>query len=164
MRKRTYIFLVVLITAAAIGCAKHQFLPTLTTPSKIFTVSSLKHTADTVNIGDTVWLNAAGTLADTSKAVYVYLSASYTANGASTVYNYGSSTSSIKVKYVAGADSAGLFPWTATIPLIGATEVPDKVKLTVSATFQYQLSLSSELPSSLAISDAGQGTKTIYVR
>ncbi|HTR27775.1 MAG TPA: hypothetical protein VMH27_00795 [Puia sp.] len=164
MRNKILITLVVLITAAAFGCAKHQFLPTLATPSKIFAVSSLKHTADTVNIGDTVWLNAAGTLSDTSKAVYVYMSASYTANGASTVYNYGSSTSNIKVKYVAGADSAGLFPWTATIPLIGATEVPTKTKLTISATFQYQLSLSSELPSSLTISDGGQKTKTVYVQ
>jgi hypothetical protein len=163
--KKVLITLVVLITAAAFGCAKHQFLPIVTPPvAKIFTVTSLNHTADTVNVGDTIWLNAAGTIYDTSKAVYVYMSSSYTANGASTVYNYGSATSSIKVKYVTGAPSSGVFAWTATIPLIGATEVPDKVKLTVSATFQYQLSLSSELPSSLAISDAGQGTKTIYVR
>jgi hypothetical protein len=164
MRNQILIPLAILITAAAIGCAKHQFLPIVTPPvSKIFTVSSLNHTADTVNVGDTIWLNAAGTIYDTSKAVYVYMSASYTANGGSTVYNYGSASSSIKVKYVTGAATGGVFAWTATIPLIGATEVPDKTKLTVSATFQYQLSLSSELPSSLTISDAGQHNKTVYV-
>ncbi len=164
MRNRILIPLVVLVTAAAIGCAKHQFLPIVTPPvAKIFTVSSLNHTADTVNVGDTVWLNAAGTIYDTSKAIYVAMSATYTANGASTVYNYGTAASPLKVKYVTGADSAGVFAWTATIPLIGATNVPVKTKLTVAATFQYQLSFSSELPSSLNINDAGQKTKAIYV-
>ena len=164
MRNRILITLVVLATAAAIGCAKHQFLPMVTPPvAKIFTVSSLNHTADTVNVGDTVYLNAAGTVYDTSKAVYVSMTASYSANGASTVYNYGSASSPVKVKYVTGTDSAGVFAWTATIPLIGATNVPIKTKLTVAATFQYQLSFSSELPSSLSITDAGQKTKTIYV-
>lgn len=164
MNNKIAITLVVLITAAAIGCAKHQFLPVVTPPvAKIFTISSLKHTADTVNVGDTVYLNAAGTIYDTSKAIYVNMTAGYTANGASTVYNYGSASSPIKVSYVTGTDSAGVFAWTATIPLIGATNVPVKTKLTVAATFQYQLSFSSELPSSLSISDAGQKTKTIYV-
>lgn len=164
MRNRSLIALVVLITAAAIGCAKHQFLPTVTPPvSKIFTVTSLNHTADTVNVGDTVYLDASGTIYDTSKAIYVNMTASYTANGASTVYNYGSASSPVKVKYVTGADSAGVFAWTATIPLIGATDVPVKTKLTVAATFQYQLSFSTELPASLTVSDAGQKTRTIYV-
>lgn len=164
MRNKIFITLVVLITAAAIGCAKHQFLPVYTPPvSKVFTVSSLKHTADTVNVGDTVWLNAAGTIYDTSKAVYVYLTSTYTANGASTVYSYGSSSSPIKIKYATGASTNGVFAWTATIPLIGATQVPIKTKLTIAGTFQYQLSLSSELASSLSITDAGQGNKTVYV-
>jgi hypothetical protein len=165
MRNKIFITLVLLVTAAAIGCAKHQFLPVVTPPvSKIFTVSSLNHTADSVNIGDTIWLNAAGTIYDTSKAIYVNLTSSYTANGASTVFNYGSVASPIKIKYVTGASANGVFSWTATIPLIGATEVPDKTKLTIAATFQYQLSLSSELPSSLSVSDAGQHNKTVYVR
>ncbi|HLI92893.1 MAG TPA: hypothetical protein VKU83_04770 [Puia sp.] len=164
MDKKIFIALVVVVTAATTGCAKHHFLPIVTPPvSRIFTVSSLNHTADTVNVGDTVYLDAAGTIYDTSKTIYVSMTASYTANGASTVYNYGSAGSPIKVKYVTGADSAGVFDWTATIPLIGATSVPAKTKLTIAATFQYQLSLSSELPSSLSISDAGQKTKTVYV-
>ncbi|HET6255059.1 MAG TPA: hypothetical protein VFE32_13340 [Puia sp.] len=164
MHNKILITLVVLITAAAAGCAKHQFLPVVTPPvSKIFTVTSLKHTADTVNIGDTVYLNAAGTIYDTSKAVYVFMTSTYTANGASTVYNFGSASSPVKVKYTTGAANNGVFGWTATIPLIGATEVPAKTKLTIAATFQYQLSLSSELPSSLSITDAGQTNKTVYV-
>lgn len=164
MHKNILIILVVLITAAAVGCAKHQFLPLVSPPSsKIFTVTKLAHTADTVNVGDTVELNATGTISDTSKAIYVFLTSTYTANGASVVQTFGSAASPIKVKYAATAGT-GNFTWAATIPLIGATEVPDKTKLTIAATFQYQLSFSSELPSSLATTDAGQSNKTIYVR
>jgi hypothetical protein len=164
MRKNIFITLVVLIAAAAVGCAKHQFLPVVSPPSsKIFTVTKLAHTADSVNIGDTVELNATGTISDTSKAVYVFLTSTYSANGATVVQTFGTASSPIKVKYTAVAGTGG-FTWTATITLIGATEVPDKTKLTIAATFQYQLSLSSELPPSLATTDAGQSNKTIYVR
>jgi hypothetical protein len=164
MHKNILITLVVLITAAAVGCAKHQFLPIVNPPvSKIFTVSSLAHTTDTVNVGDTIWLNAAGTVYDTSKAIYAYFTDTYTANGTASVLTFGSAASPIKVKYVTGAASNGVFAWTATIPLVGATEVPVKTKLTIAATFEYQLSFSSELPSSLSVTDAGQKNKTIYV-
>lgn len=165
IRNNIIITLVVLIAAAAIGCAKHQFLPVVTPPvAKVFTISSLNHTADTVNVGDTVWLDAAGTIYDTTKTISVYMTASYTAGGVATVYNYGSATSPIKVtNRVIGSQSNGVYDWTATIALIGATDVPVKTKLTIAATFEYQLSLSSELPSNLTISDAGQHNKTVYV-
>jgi hypothetical protein len=163
MHNKFLITLVGLLAAAAIGCAKHEFLPVPGTPAKIFTVTKLAHTADSVNIGDTLQLTATGTIADTSKAIYVALTSTYSANGATVVQTFGSASTPIKVKYAAVAASAG-FTWTATIPLIGATQVADKTKLTIAGTFQYQLSLSSALPSSLAATDAGQATKTIYVR
>jgi hypothetical protein len=165
MRNKILITLVVLITAAAIGCAKHQFLPIVTPPvSTIFTISSLNHTADTVNVGDTIWLNAAGTIYDTTKLISVYLTSSYTAGGVSSIYDFGTSSSPVKVtNRVIGALNNGVYSWTATIALTGATNVPVKTKLTIAATFQYQLSFSSELPSSLSINDTGQHNKTVYV-
>ena len=164
MHSKKYSALFILIAiAAVVGCAKHQFLPVPATPSKIFTVTKLAHTADSVNVGDTLQLTATGTIADTSKAIYVFLTSTYSANGATVVQSFGSSASPIKIKYTAVAGT-GNFAWTATIPVIGATQVPDKTKLTIAATFQYQLSLSSELPASLATTDAGQSNKTIYVR
>lgn len=164
MQNKKYLAFAILILAAAVGCAKHQFLPVTSTPSKIFTVTKLAHTEDSVNVGDTLQLTATGTMSDTSKAVYVFLTSTYSANGSTVVQNFGTVTSPIKVKYSAVAGTTSGFNWTATITLIGATEVPDKTKLTIAATFQYQLSLSSELPSSLATTDAGQSNKTIYVR
>jgi hypothetical protein len=165
MHNKFLLGLTVLIIAAAVGCAKHQFLPIVTPPvSTVFTVSSLNHTADTVNVGDTIWLNAAGTIYDTTKLISVYMTSSYTVGGVSSIYDFGTSSSPVKVpNRVIGALNNGVYSWTATIPLTGATEVPVKTKLTIAATFQYQLSFSSELPSNLTVNDAGQHNKTVYV-
>jgi hypothetical protein len=61
-----------------------------------------------------------------------------------------------------GAQTNGLYAWTSTIILVGATTV-DKAKLTITANFIYQLSLSSE-QGKLAATDAGNPNKTVYVK
>ena len=146
------------------GCTKNNILPAYTPAVPvIFSVSSLNHTVDSVNVGDTIYLNAAGTVYDTTKNIYVYMSASSTISGASSVYNFGSPTSLIKVNRVIGAtNAAGLYTWTATLMLPGATLVPHKTKLTITGNFIYQLSLSSEL-GNLSATDAGIKNKTVYV-
>ena len=47
--------------------------------------------------------------------------------------------------------------------LKGATFVPSKTKLSITGNFIYQLSLSSQ-QGTLTAADAGQSTKTIYVK
>jgi hypothetical protein len=164
MRKNISITLVFLITAAAVGCAKHQFLPVFTPPvPTIFTANTLNHTADTVNVGDTIWLNATGTVYDTTKNIYVFLSSTYTAGGVSQVFSFGTAASPVKLNRVIGAATNGVYAWSALITMTGATNVAVKTKLSISGTFQYQDSFSSQLPSSLTVSDAGVKNKTVYV-
>jgi hypothetical protein len=164
MRNKLFLIIAILVIGA-ISCTKHQFLPIVSPPvADVFVVSSLNHTKDSVNIGDTIYLNAAGVVYDTTKAIYVYLTSTYTAGGVSDTYSFGSATSPVKVNRVIGAYAGSLYAWTAIIPMTGATEVPAKTKLTITGTFEYQDSFSSELPSSLTVSDAGVNSKTVYVK
>ena len=144
-----------------LGCVKSTNLPAYTPPvTTNFSVASLKHTADTVNLGDTVYLTATGTISDTTKNIYAYLTVSSSAVGVST-YTYGSATAPIKLARTIGAQTNGVYAWTSTIMLVGATAV-DKAKLTITANFIYQLSLSSE-QGKLTATDAGNPNKTVYV-
>jgi hypothetical protein len=149
----------------ACACNKVTNLPAYTPPaSPNFSVGSLKHTQDTVNVGDTIYLTATGTMYDTTKNIYAYLASGYSVSGVAMVYNFGSAASPVKLSRTVGAQGAGgLYGWTSTIMLAGATFVPPKTKLTISANFIYQLSLSSQL-GTLSAADAGQGNKTVYVQ
>jgi hypothetical protein len=165
--KKTFLFSLIAATIVMIACNKTTTLPPYTPPvAANFSIKTLAHTADTVNVGDTIFLTATGTMSDTvsaESAVYAYITSSYTVSGASVVYNYGSATSPVKINRVIGANSNGLFAWTATIPLYGATAVPHKTKLTIVANFQFQSSFSSE-QGALSASDAGIKNKTVYVQ
>jgi hypothetical protein len=165
--KKLFLFSLVAMAAGLVACDKGTTLPPFTPPvTANFSVKTLAHTADTVNVGDTIFLTATGTMSDTvsaESAVYTYITSSYTVSGANVVYNYGSATSPVKINRVIGANTNGLFAWTATIPLYGATAVPHKTKLTIAANFQYQSSFSSE-QGTLSASDAGIKNKTVYVQ
>lgn len=167
MRNIFFLLLVILASAASIaGCVKSAALPVSPpSPSQIFTPGSLKHTADTVNVGDTVQLNASGSIWDTTKTISVFLTATYGGATAGS-FNYGTVTAPILVKRVINPalNSSGLYPWTATIALPGATLVAHKTTLAITATYVYQLSLSSQLPPSMSATDAGIKTKTVYVK
>jgi hypothetical protein len=163
MQKSILFFSISLIFLLA-ACDKYTTLPSYTAAvSPIFAVATLNHTEDSVNVGDTIYLVATGTIYDTTKFVYTFLTATYTASGVSAVYTYGSSTSPVKLSPVFGASTTvGLFTWTDTIMLPGATFVPPKTKLTIVGNFLYQLSLSSVL-GTLSATDAGIKNKTVYV-
>jgi len=160
--KKMLLFSLITSGILLFGCIKYTTLPAYTPPvTTNFSVASLNHTADTVNLGDTVYLTATGTIYDTTKNIYVYLTVSSSAAGVST-YTYGSASSPIKLSRTIGAqNSAGLYTWTSTIMLTGATSV-DKAKLTIIANFIYQLSFSSE-QGKLTATDAGIVNKTVYV-
>src|SRR5579863_8045161 len=141
--KKLFLFSMLALGIFIFGCVKSTNLPAYTPPvTTNFSVSSLKHTADTVNLGDTIYLTATGTIDDTTKNIYVYVTVSSSAAGVST-FSFGSASSPIKLTRTIGAQTNGLYAWTATIMLVGATTV-DKAKLTITANFIYQLSLSSE--------------------
>lgn len=160
---KRYILIILILTGAA-ACVKKDVLPAYTPPiATNFSVTSLKHTQDTVNVGDTVYVTVLGNASDSSKSIYGYFSVSYTVSSTGIVYNYGSALSPIKLKPNFGSPANGLYPWTATVMLPGATIVPSKTKLTITGNFIYQLSLSSE-QGKLSASDAGLANKTVYVR
>jgi hypothetical protein len=163
MRNKLFLCSAVLAIALAFGCSKGVTLP-VSQPSIIFTASTLNHTADSVNVGDTIHLQVTGTMSDTTKTISAYLVTTFTAGGVSGVYNYGNSSSPVKLNRTILSNNGGLYSWTATIIMPGATNVPHKTALTVTATLEYQLSLSSELPTSLTLTDKGVKNKTIYVR
>jgi len=147
----------------AISCTSNSSVPPYTAPvTANITITSLNHTKDTVNVGDTLYLNVAGTLYDTLN-VYTYLTVASSASGAP-VLTYGTSAAPIKLTTVLGSmNPTGMNPWTSTIRLIGATST-HKSKLTITANFISQLSLSSEGGGTTSATDAGIVNKTVYVQ
>jgi len=156
------------VIIATLACNKTTTLSSYTAPfSKNFSITSLKHTQDTVNVGDTIYLSVAGTMSDSSKNVYPYITVA--SSGTSYLWgtapsSFGAASSPIKLTRVFGAATNGLYPWTSTIMLTGATQVSHKTTLTITGLFTYQLSLSSQGNGSATANDAGQKTKTIFVQ
>ncbi len=160
--KRYLLFILIISGAAA--CVKKDVLPAYAPPiATNFSVTSLKHTRDTVNVGDTIYITVAGNASDSSKSIYGYFSVTSTVSGTGTVYNYGNASAPVKLKPIFGSPANGLYPWTATVMLPGATMVPSKTKLTITGNFIYQLSLSSE-QGKLSATDAGLVNKMVYVQ
>jgi len=160
--KLYHLLLLSLVVIAS--CVKTKTLPLYTPPiATNFSVKSLNHTLDSVNVGDTIYLVAAGVAADSSKYIYTYLTASSTVGGTSSLYTYGNAAAPVKLLKNYGSQTGGLYSWSDTILLPGATLVPHNTKLTIVGNFIYQLSLSSEL-GTLSATDAGIGNKTVYVR
>jgi hypothetical protein len=164
---KKYLFLSV-VAVVVFACNKTTTLPVYTPPiAKNFSVSYFAHTQDTVNFGDTLYVDVAGTMSDTTQNIYPYI----TAASGSTIFSWGTPPASlsttkspVRLARVIGTATNGLYGWTSTIILVGATLVPDKTILTISGTFTYQLSLSTEGSNTANASDAGQATRTVYVQ
>ena len=161
--KKAFLFSLILSGVLVLSCTKNTTVPPYSPPvANNFTVVSMNHTKDTVNVGDTIYLNVTGTMYDTLY-VYAYLSTKSTATG-SPVYSTGSSAAPIKLNRVlATSNVADMNAWTAIIPLTGLTSVSGS-KLTISGNFIYQLSLSSEGGGLATAADAGLVNKTVYVK
>ncbi len=161
--KKIFLFSLICSGILVFSCTKNSIVPPYTPPvTANFTVTSMNHTKDTVNMGDTIYLDVVGTMYDTLN-VYAYLTAKSSAAG-SPVYSYGSSSSPVKLKCVLGSKNAtGMNPWTSTIMLTGLTSIANS-KLTISGNFIYQLSLSSEGGGLASAADAGVVNKTVFIQ
>lgn len=161
--KKKYLFILAASYILIFGCTKNSVVPPYTPPvATNFTVTSMNHTKDTVNVGDTIYLNVVGTMYDTL-GVYAYLTAKSSAAG-SPVYSIGSSSSPIKLKCVlSSANVTDINPWTSTIMLTGISSIANS-KLTISGNFIYQLSLSSEGGGLASATDAGVVNKTVFIQ
>ena len=162
--KKFLIFCGLAILIAIAACNKTTTLPPYTPPATSnFSVKSLVHNKDTVNVGDTVYLTATGSILDTTQKIAAYFTNSYTASGASTVQNIYTAVAPDTLRNVVfSAGAAPLSTWTATISLPNISNVPHKTKLTIAGNFIYGLSLSSE-QGTLTASDGGKN-KLVYVQ
>lgn len=160
--KRIILFLGVLFMVFIIACTKSTTLPDyMATPATIFSIGTLTHMADSLNVGDTIKLAATGHINDTTQSISVYMTATSTAPVF--VFSTGTVAAPIKISRTIGAiDATGTYTWSSTIALPNAT-ITHKTALTVTANFIYQLSLSSQL-GALSVADAGIKNKTVYVR
>lgn len=161
--KKIFLFSLICSGVLVFGCTKNSIVPTYTPPvTANFTVTSMNHTQDTVNVGDTILLDVVGTMYDTLN-VYTYVIVKSSATG-SPVYSYGSSASPVKLKCILGSNNVtGMNPWTSTIKLTGVTSIANS-KLTISANFIYQLSLSSEGGGLASATDGGVINKTVFIQ
>jgi hypothetical protein len=161
--KKILLLCLILSGAIVISCTKNTVVPPYTPPvATNFTVTTMSHTKDTVNAGDTIYLNVSGTMYDTLN-VYTYLTTKSSATG-SPVYSTGTSSAPIKLNRILGTSNVtGMNPWTSIIMLTGLTSIHNS-KLTISANFIYQLSLSSEGGGLATATDAGITNKTVYVQ
>lgn len=161
--KKIFIVSLILSGFLIFSCTKNSIVPPYTPPvSANFTVTSMNHTKDTVNVGDTIYLTVAGTMYDTL-SVYAYLSIKSSASG-SPVYSYGSSSAPIKLTRVLGSSNVtDVNPWTSIIRVTGVTSIPNS-KLTISGNFIYQLSLSSEGGGLATATDGGVVNKTVFIQ
>jgi hypothetical protein len=102
--KNIFLFSLILVCLAFLGCSKGTEVPSYKPPvGNNFTVVSMRHTKDTVNAGDTVYLNVSGTMYDTLN-VYAYITTKSSATG-SPVYSTGSASAPIKLKTVLGTNN-----------------------------------------------------------
>jgi hypothetical protein len=165
--KKSLLFFLIASVVLTPGCVKFTNLPAYTPAfSKNFSVTSLNHTADTVNVGDTVQLVAMGTMSDSvtnQNNIYAYYTVTSSAAGAPT-FAIGTAAAPIKLSKMIGApNSSGLYTWTANISLAGITAIANS-KLTITGNFIYQMSLSSEGGGTATATDAGILNKTVFVQ
>ena len=162
---KKYLFLLLIIAiVVVVACNKTTTLGSYTPPiSKNLIVKSFAHVADTVNVGDTIYLTATGTAYD-SLNVYGYFSIVSSATG-SPVYTVGSSSSPILLSIMyATKNPTDTNQWVATIALPKLTNTANS-RLTITGNFFYPLSLSSQGANLVTgVADAGQETKTIYIQ
>jgi hypothetical protein len=161
--KNIFLFFLILVSAVFLSCSKGIEIPPYNPPvSNNFTVTSMSHTKDTVNTGDTVYLNVTGMMYDTLN-VYAYFTIKSTATGAP-VYSTGSSSSPIKINRILATNNpTDINAWTSTVAITGVTSVTGS-KLTITGNFIYQLSLSSQGGGLAAASDGGVLNKTVFVQ
>jgi hypothetical protein len=156
--KKIALFSIVILGIVAISCNKETTLPAYTPPVKNnFSITRFAHQKDTINVGDSLIYNASGTITDTTRNLYVILAASY----GSVTYTLGTAASPIKINRVIGAANNGVYSWTAAIPAFVTAGVSHNSKVSLTATFSYQLSLSSVQPT-VVFTDQGlrPGDKT----
>jgi hypothetical protein len=160
-------FLAFAVALIIVSCSKGTVLPKQSNVNVVFAADPVHHTKDSVSVGDTLTLTASGVISDTTQNIYVYLISTYTGSGLAGTFTYGTTAVPVKVARIINVGSYnstyGLYNWTATLTLTGATTLPHKTTLTITGNYIYQLSTSSVL-GSLAVTDAGVKNKTIYIK
>jgi hypothetical protein len=127
-----------------LACNKTTTLAPVTTKPIFSVAGKMAHAKDTLAAaGDTIWLTASGSIADTSRKYAI----------AANLKTADSTNHTIAVLWIrnvpvtfnnAAPDSTGMFKWTTTMAL-PFPAIPAKNKLTTTAVFSYGLNLSSQM-------------------
>lgn len=162
--KQILIVLLSVSGALLVGCDKTDTLPAVT-PTTIFSVGSLKHTVDTLNVGDSIYFRASGKIADTTNtltaAIKMVSGSVNAATGAFTSSN--NVVASYFVKPVAKTISdpttgSSLYNWTAVFG-VPAPSVAHKTSVLTTASFENSLSLSSQTGTQIV-----NDSKAVYIK
>jgi hypothetical protein len=158
--------LIVLLAASGIllaACDKTDTLPTIT-PTTIFSVSSLKHTTDTLNLGDSIYFTASGKIFDTTNTITASLKMIGGSTNATGVFTSANTVvdayvlKPVKVVISAASGTSPLYNWTAKFGVPGPS-VARKTSVLTTASFENSLSLSSETGTPIV-----NDSKAVYIK
>ncbi len=127
-----------------LACNKQDILPTVSNPVIFSAVNKMSHAKDTLSSsGDTIWLTATGSIADTSGkyAISANLKTADSVNRSITTLWIRNVKPTFDTVNMA---KTGLFRWMTTMAL-PIPAIPTKNKLTTTAVFSYGLPLSSQM-------------------
>ena len=162
--KKTLAFLTITSGILLVACEKTETLPAVT-PQTIFSVSSLKHTSDSLNLGDSIFFTAAGKIFDTTNAISASLKmVSGTTNAA------GAFTSSntvvdayfvkpLKLVITAATGTSSLYNWTAKFGVPGPSVARKTAVLTTASFENTTLSLSTKMGTQVV-----NDSKAVYIK
>jgi hypothetical protein len=157
------ILLIMLVVVAGymISCDKHDRLPTISTPTSIFSASSVAHERDSINtLGDTVKLSAIGLISDTSRKYAISATIQLLDSNSKVISGnyYKTITSLVKFDTV-GWYKTSMYRWTISnttgkpaIFYVNTPSIPAGNKIKTTATYTYGLNLSTQL-GTLTVSD-----------
>ncbi len=163
MRKAILGILTILILSLSFNsCIKHDTL--INTVSKIDTIffvnTSMTHSKDTINLGDTIFMTAKGKIADTTNSI----SANFKILASNNLVGAGyiSKLTRVITPPSGTTGTSALYNWSSTMAII-CPSVARKTAVTVSAIFENSLSLSSRIGNQVATDKTGKAT-SVYIK
>ncbi len=143
------LFVLLIASGVLVACDKTDTLPEVST-SPIFSVSSVKHTKDTVNLGDSIYFTVMGKIADTTntftasiKLVSGSVSASTGAFTSSNIMVAAHYVKSVARVISTASGTSPLYNWTSVIG-IPSPGVARKTNVLTTISIENSLSLSSQ--------------------
>ena len=162
---KTILFVLLIVSdVTLVACEKTDTLPVVST-SPIFSVNSVKHTMDTVNLGDSIYFAVTGKVADTTNtftaSIKLVSGSVSTSTGAFTSSNIVVASHFIKtvVRVITSpSGNSPLYNWTSVIG-IPSPGVARKTNVLTTMSIENSLSLSSQTGNQIV-----NDSKPVYIK